>query len=225
MTANFGFRGMICGLVLLTCTMMAAPGHGQQSSPKPEESRDATAGAISIEGEAAWVLNLPGAQAAVITPNGSAFSPVKKTHIAPSAGVTFWVTRWLGAYGEFVAIDGGKAYAQVGSLSSNVTDSLYGAYFGAQFQYPRGLVRPYVELGGGALHESLTGSLVGEAFQGSATVGSSRAGGGVRILDRPGSHWGGKLAVELYEFKSNGTTRTYPRVAFGWFWQSRGKQR
>jgi len=165
------------------------------------------------------VFNLPGAQAAIVTDSGSVISPERKTHIAPSAGATFWITPALGVYGDFVAIDGGKAFAQLGSDTVTVTDNLYAGYGGVQFQAHKTGIRPYVDFGVGGVHDSAQMTLDGVSQPASANAFSVRGGGGLRTM--VSSHWGVKVSAEVYYFRGNGVSRTYPRIGVGWFYQTK----
>ena len=191
------------------------------ASPAAKSNIPAGARALSFDLhiESGWVFELRGPVASVLTPTGGATSGGRHFHIAPSAGATFWITRWAGVYGDFIAVDLGTATASFNGLSSSATENLYGGFFGAQFQYPKSLIRPYVDLGGGVLRDAANGTSTLGDFQGSTAVGSIRFGGGLRAMVT--KRWGAKLSLEGYRFKGNGSAVTFPRIGVGWFFQTK----
>jgi hypothetical protein len=191
------------------------------AAPAAKSNIPAGARALSFDLhiESGWVFELPGPVAFVETSTGAASSGGRHFHIAPSAGATFWITRWAGVYGDFIAIDLGTARASFDGLSTSATESLSGGFFGAQFQYPKGSLRPYIDLGGGVLRDAASGTSTIGDFQGSATVGSIRFGGGLRTMVT--RRWGAMLSVEGYRFKGNGSAVTFPRIGVGWFFQTK----
>ncbi len=179
----------------------------------------APAHAFDFQFEGGWVFNLPGAQAIVDTSIGIAASPVQQTHAAPSGGVTFWITRYLGAYADFVGIDEGKATASLGGLSATATASLIGSFGGIQLQAYKSRLRPYVDVGGGVWHESGHFSFPTQSFDTTANAGSFRFGGGLRtMLSR---RWGVQTSVEVYQIRKDGTSKIFPRYAAGFFFQTK----
>lgn len=186
---------------------------------KPNIPPGARAHSFDLHIDSGWAFHLPGAQAAVITPTGAAFSPIKTIHVAPSAGVTFWITRWVGAYADVVGIDGGSASAGIDGIGAEETVNFTGSYFGTQFQFPKGWIRPYADVGGGVFHVSANGNAIGVAEQGSANLGSIRAGGGVRFMCS--KRWGVKFSAEAYHFSGSGISGNFPRIGAGWFFQTK----
>jgi hypothetical protein len=187
------------------------------------DENSAKAGSVDLSLNSAWVFNLPGARAIALNGSTIADSGERKTHIAPSGGAGIWITRVVGAYVDVVGIDGGTAQATSGNVRSSATDSLVGVYGGVKLQYPNGTVRPYVDFGGGSLHESLSSTLTAgsssNSYKLSANVGSLRFGGGCRFVW--GKHLASQVGLELYHFSLQGTSRTYPRALVGVVWQSR----
>ena len=158
---------------LLACVALFAP------TTAWADENGAKAGGVDLILNSAWVFNLPGARAIALNGFTIADSGEHKTHIAPSVGAGIWIARIIGAYVDVVAIDGGKAQASSGNVRSSVTDSLVGVYGGVKIQYPNGTVRPYVDFGGGSLHESLSGTFM--SGNASARVNLSGNAGSLRF--------------------------------------------
>ena len=99
---------------------------------------------------------------------------------------------------------------------------------GFQLQYPARRIRPYVNVGGGIFHQSLSSSLnLGSSpanLNAASNLVSLDYGGGVRIfLTR---HFGIKPSLDGYNVSSrNGVGGRYWRATIGVFWQGDGRKR
>jgi hypothetical protein len=180
--------------------------------------KGARARAFDLHFDSGWVYNFDGARAAIITPTGATVSPSHTSHIAPSAGATFWATRYLGLYGDFVFIDGGTASLSFAGISESVSFNLTGIYGGIQLQAPKGSIRPYFDIGAGTLRATTkTTGQFASTSTGSEPTG--RVGVGIRAMIS--KRWGVKAAVEVYRASGGGLNRTYPRIGVGWFFQTK----
>jgi hypothetical protein len=172
-------------------------------------------------------FNLQGARAIIAVPGATADSGQRKVLPTAGTGLGVWFTKALGLHFDYSYIDAGKASASVGSNSAQVQGYAMNFHSGLQLQYPAHRIRPFVNLGGGVFHQSLSSSLNLEGSPTNVKAASNLAsldyGGGVRIfLTR---HWGLKPSLDGYNvFSRNGVGGRYWRASLGVFWQRGGEK-
>jgi hypothetical protein len=139
------------------------------------------AGAVTISMDSGVSIGLPAVRAGVVVGNTTALSPNKT--ILPTVGFTTTVRAWryLVPYLDFNVLDTGKATASVGSVTSTAQASTFAFNGGLRLIRQSSRVRPYVQIGGGLLHQNLTGTLSAAGQSASQSVdGSIRDENGVR---------------------------------------------
>lgn len=205
------------GLVLL---LIASNSFGQQTSNLNEN------GALNLYMNGGWSFGFPAVRAAVAVPGqGSAISPEKKTLPAVGVGATVRAWKFLVPYADFTVIDTGKAYAQVGSLRSEVQADTYNFHGGIRLIGTKSKFRPYVQFGGGVLNQSLKGNFI-EAGRSSPVSASGSAssfnyGGGFQLF--VGRKWGSTFGFDGFHVNKPliGAGQNYSKLHFGIFYQTK----
>lgn len=158
-----------------------------------------------FEGFGGVTFKLPGARA--IVSSGGVTADSGEHNTLPTFGilVSGWLgeSRILGIFGEFSGIDGGTAFAQVGSLRSEVSGSAANFHGGWQFQYP-GQIRPYVLGGVGVFLQKTVTDFTANGAQISSSDETDHFlsylfGGGVRFMI--GERGGVKVGLEALSVK------------------------
>ena len=208
---------------LLFTTAFAGITWGADSSAQATQE---TSGAVQFSSSGGLSLGFPAVRAAVAVPGlGSAVSPEKKTLPAVGVGVSVRAWRYLVPFADFSVIDTGKAFAQVGSLRSEVQADTYALHGGVRLIGVGSRIRPYAQFGGGVLRQDLKGTFyqAGRATpaSGSGAAGSVLFGGGVQMFLGP--RWGSSFGVDGFRVARplNGGGQVYSRVHFGLFYQTK----
>jgi hypothetical protein len=213
--------------------VLAQSSSGPDQTPSSGASRE-TSGAFQVEVFGGATFHLGGSRAIVITPTQIADSGAHNK--LPTVGLAlnswFGKRKIVGSFVDFSYVDGGKATASVGPLTSEVTSRLLDFHGGFQAQAPFRRFRPYASVGGGLARITSTGSIslagAASSFSPGITTASLTYGGGLRAYI--GRTWGIRGAVEgvtLSRFQTSSVSglesgrATYGRVIFGAFWSSR----
>jgi len=206
---------------LLFLHLIAVSVFAQTEKPAKTEN-----GAVILYSTAGWSFGVPAVRAFVSIPRvGSAESPLKKTLIAPGFGIGVKVSKYLVPFADFAIIDTGKAYAQVGSVRSDVQADTFTFHGGLRLIGGTSRVRPYAQLGGGVLHQNLKGgfTVAGQSLPvtGSASLGSVLFGGGLQMF--AGRKWGSDIGFDGFHLSKpmNGAGQNYSRVRLGVFYQTK----
>jgi hypothetical protein len=205
------YRTGIVPCVLLAMCVIAAQG----------QTKDSENGALSIYGNGGWSFGLPGVYACVNT----TCSPEKKTLPTLGFGVGVKAWRYLEPFMDFAVIDTGKAYAEQGSLRSEVKSSTFNWHGGLRVVGGNSRIRPYAHFGAGRFHQSVSGNFSfgneRAAGQASGSMGSLLYGGGVKMF--LGKRWGTTMGLDAYRLMGDVLTggKNFSRVHFGMFFQSK----
>ena len=197
------------------------------SAEKENSASSSETGAFTLYSTAGWSFGLPAVQAVVSVPGvGSVASPEKKTlpMYGFGAGVRAW--KFLVPFAELSAIDTGKAYAQIGTLRSEAQADTF-SFIGGFKLMPGGhsRLRPYAEIGGGLLHQKVSGTFYedGSAIpvNGSASASLIKYGAGVQIYWS--KKWGSVIGFDGYHVGTpmNGAGQNYSSVKLGVFFQTK----
>jgi hypothetical protein len=200
----------------------------QSSSPQPSRppvavSSQSTGGKGDIDVFGGVTFKLSGARALVANNFGVVADSGERTTLPTfglAVGAWFGERRIFGVYGDFSGVDGGSAFAQIGSSRSEVTSALIDFHGGFQIQAP-GRIRPYGAIGVGIAVIRNTGSLTLNGVQVSSldqtqTLLSVVIGGGVRVM--VSDHFGIKAGIDgLGVAQANDTSgeRDYGRFTGG----------
>ena len=159
-------------------------------------------GAVTVSIDGGTSFGLPAVQTGVSVGSQSVLSPDKRT--LGSLGFTASVRAWkfLVPYFDFDWVDTGKATAQIGTVTSMAQANTFLLTGGVRVIPAHGRLRPYVQFGGGTLHQSVTSTLNGTGtqmnFNGSGSIGAISYGGGIQYLAH--RHWGGFVEFDAFHF-------------------------
>lgn len=183
-------------------------------------------GAVNLYVNSGWSFGLPAVRAAATASGvGSAISPEKKSLPAFGIGATVRVWKFVAPFVDLTVIDTGKAFAQVGSLRSEVQADTYDFHGGVRLIGAKGRIRPYAQFGGGVLNQSVKGNFINAgqstpvSASGSAT--SLTYGGGVQFF--LGRKWGSSFGFDGFHVTKPliGAGQNYSKVHFGVFYQTK----
>ena len=190
-------------------------------TPAPQSEN----GAFNFSLSSGWSFGLPANRAAISVPGGpSAISPEKKTLIAPSFGVGFTAWRFIVPFFDLTAYDAGKATASVGSFKSEVEGEILTINGGVRLIPGKSRVRPYVEAGGGLLHQKATVTFTTSSISAShlnGSIGNVMYGGGLQFF--AGRRWGADVGFDgfhLMDATAQGA-QNFSRIRFGIFFQTK----
>ncbi len=212
--------------LLLTAVAMAK---AQTTPAEPDASSRSTKvarGVLELNAESGWAFRLPDAHATIGPPEGpTATARLDTTKLAPSAGVRFWATPWVGVSVDVLGVNSGSASARLDPQSVTVRQHFVAVYIGAEAQRSRGPIRPYFYFGGGPLRVWDETTYAGQGWlrlSRATTAGTLRTGGGVRFMCS--RRWGVKLGTEILHYSANSVgANTFGRATAGFFFQTRGR--
>ena len=197
---------------------------GQTTSQAPKPLNEF--GALNLNMDGGWSFGFPAVRAAVAVPGvGSAFSPEKKSLPMVNLGVGLRAWKFLMPFADFMVIDTGKAWAEVGSARSEVQADTYTFNGGLRLIGSKGRVRPYVQFGGGTLRQNLKGNFIVSGRSTPVAMNSSFGtvtyGGGLQLF--VGRKWGTTMGFDGFHVTQPiyGAGQNFSRLRFGWFYQSK----
>ena len=210
----------ICLSIPVLATAQTRP-VGAHVDAETRQNADAENGAVQFYINYGASFGTPGARAAV----GNTISPERNRLSAPGAGVSVrW--RYLVPFFELTAMDVGSAWAQVGSVRSEVNGAEAATFHGGvRVESSSSSIRPFAKFSIGTMRETLNEKFIVSGISNSrditASTGSLYAGGGVDFFFTPraGMMVGfdvGHVGQQMQNGKQN-----YGRVYIGYLFQTK----
>lgn len=206
--------------VLLIMSLAVCGVFGQTTKPTNEN------GALNLNFNGGWSFGFPAVRASVSVPGvGSAISPERKALPIINTGVGLRAWKCLVPFVDFTAIDTGKAWAQVGTIRSEVQADTYAVNGGLRVIGSKGRMRPYVQFGGGTLRQNLRGNFIvagrSTPVSSNGSAGLVTYGAGLQVF--VGRKWGSMMGFDGFHVTQPvyGAGQNFSRAHFGFFYQSK----